>query len=101
MLSVFCARVRFAARVRARLLAITSHVRMLLLAQAHAPAALATDRVASPPEFARDYSERLLYFADTFYLADHANSWHTRELAAPAALPAYSKAQVLTYADVC
>ncbi len=72
------------------------------ITQAHAPAALATDRVASPPEFARDYSERLLYFADTFYLADHANSWHTRELAQPAALPAYSKAQVLlTYADVC
>ena len=40
------------------------------------------------------YTERMLYFPDTFYLADHTRSFHTRALADPAALPAYSKSQV-------
>jgi protein O-GlcNAc transferase len=40
----------------------------------HPSAALASDRVTSPPELLRDYSERLVYLPDSFYLADHTRS---------------------------
>ena len=61
---------------------------------AHASAALASDRITSPPEMLGSYSERLLYLPDSFYLADHSRSFHTRALNDPGALPAVSKAQV-------
>eukprot|EP00291_Cryptomonas_curvata_P001088 CAMPEP_0172191520 /NCGR_PEP_ID=MMETSP1050-20130122/23748_1 /TAXON_ID=233186 /ORGANISM="Cryptomonas curvata, Strain CCAP979/52" /LENGTH=376 /DNA_ID=CAMNT_0012866581 /DNA_START=224 /DNA_END=1351 /DNA_ORIENTATION=- len=56
--------------------------------------AIATDRVASPPEYAGDYTEGLAYLPGTHYLADHLRSWHTRRLASPSALPAVTKQQV-------
>ena len=52
------------------------------------------DRVASPPEYAGDYTEGLAYLPGTLYLADHLRSWHTRRLASPDALPAVTKQQV-------
>ena len=55
---------------------------------AHASAALASDRITSPPEMLGSYSERLLYLPDSFYLADHSRSFHTRALNDPGALPA-------------
>jgi predicted O-linked N-acetylglucosamine transferase (SPINDLY family) len=40
--------------------------------------AIAADRISAPPELRAMYTERMLYFPDTFYLADHTNSFHTR-----------------------
>lgn len=40
--------------------------------------AIAADRISSPPELRHMYTERMLYFPSTFYLADHTNSFHTR-----------------------
>jgi hypothetical protein len=41
--------------------------------------------------------QALLYLARTFYPTDHAQSFHTRHLAGPDALPAVTKAQVALF----
>ena len=51
------------------------------------------DAATSPPEYAGDYWEGLVYLAGTWYPTNHLDSWHTRRLASPAALPAVTKPQ--------
>ncbi|KAJ1488715.1 glycosyl transferase family 41-domain-containing protein [Baffinella frigidus] len=77
-----------AAPIRVSLLGFASSM------QSNFTDAIATDAIASPPEYARDYTEALLYLPGTLYPTDHAQSFHTRHLLPPHALPAVTKTQV-------